>query len=80
MATEKEADLARAQHSARLRALGAHAIAVDQVRRAGRGTFAVVAMFEEKPRDLPKTLDAKVGDRIVAVPLIAKKTEQFKPE
>ena len=80
MATEREAGRARAKHAEHLRSLGAHSVSVDQVRRAGKTTFAVVAMFSAKPRGLPKTLDVTVGRKVVTVPLVAAKAQRFRLE
>ncbi len=81
MANEKEANAAREQHSELLRQLGAHAIAVDEVKRGGEKTFAVVAYCEEKPTGpVPKQLAIKRGKRTVEVPLAFKKVERFRPE
>lgn len=81
MASEREANLARELRSEFLRELGAHAIGVDEVRRGGEKTFAVVAYFEEKPAEpLPKTLEVKSGNRTFEVPLVLKVEEKFRPE
>ena len=80
MANEKEANLARAQHSDLLRDLGAHGITVDEVKRKGEKTFAVIAFFEKKPDKLPGQLEVKSGKKTVTVPLIGRVMERFKPE
>lgn len=81
MASEREANAAREQHSDFLRRLGAHAIAVDEVRRGGEKTFAVVAFVEGEPAGpVPRQLEVKVGSRTVQVPLAVKRAERFKPE
>lgn len=80
MTSEKEANLAREQYSDFLRGLGAHAIAVDEVKRKGQKTFAVVAFFTQQPEDVPGTLEVKRGKTTLAVPLVARITEKFKPE
>lgn len=81
MASEKEANAAREQHSDFLRQLGAHAIAVDEVRRGGEKTFAVVAYFDHDPAaPVPKQLEIKRGKSTVSVPLAVKKSERFRPE
>ena len=81
MANEKEANLAREQQSDFLRELGAHAISVDEVKRMGEKTFAVIAFFEETPPEpVPKTLEVKVGKKTLEVPLVARIMERFKPE
>lgn len=80
MTTEREANLAREQHADFLRQLGAHAIAVDEVKRKGDTGFAVIAYFEEKPEGIPHTLEAKSGKKTLEVPLVARVQEKFKPE
>lgn len=81
MASEREANAAREHYSDFLRDLGAHAIAVDEVRRGGEKTFAVVAYFEEKPSEsLPKSLEVKSGGKELEVPLAVKVVEKFRPE
>ena len=80
MANEKEANLAREQHSDFLRDLGAHGIAVDEVERKGEKSFAVVAFFEQQPDSVPETLAVKSGAKTLTVPLVARVTEKFKPE
>lgn len=80
MASEKEADLAREQHSDFLRNLGAHGITVNEIKRKGEKSFAVVALFEEKPDDVPDMLKVLSGKKTLEVPLVARVTEKFKPE
>jgi hypothetical protein len=80
MASEREANRAREQHSDRLRELGAHAIAVDEIGRKGGETFAVIAYFEKKPAGVPAALEIRIGKRTLAVPLVARVMERFKPE
>lgn len=80
MAKEREANLARDQYSEDLRKMGAHAIAVDKVKRKGADTFAVVAFFEKNPAEAPETLDVKQGKRLLHVPLVVRVQETFKPE
>jgi hypothetical protein len=80
MANEKEANLAREQHSDFLRDLGAHGITVDEVKRKGEKSFAVVALFSEQPDSVPETLAVKSGAKTLAVPLVARVAEKFKPE
>jgi hypothetical protein len=80
MASEKDANLAREQHSDLLRSLGAHAIAVDQVKRKAGKTFAVVAYFASKPRAVPKKLEVRRGKATLQVPLIARVQEKFQLE
>lgn len=80
MASEKAANLAREKHSGLLRDLGAHAITVDEVRRKGEKTYAVVAFFEQKPEGIPGTLEIKSGKKTLQVPLVAQVVEKFRPE
>jgi len=81
MANLEEANQARNQHSDLLRKLGAHAIAVDEIKRSGRSTFAVIAFFEKEPtKDLPQSLEVKSGKQTVQVPLVARVVEKFRPE
>jgi hypothetical protein len=80
MPSEREANLAREQHADYLHKLGAHAIAVDEVRRRGDNDFAVIAFFEEKPENVPRTLEVKSGKKKLEVPLVARVQEKFKPE
>ena len=79
MASEKEADLAREQHSDFLFNLGAHGITIDEVKRKGEKSFAVVALFEEKPDEFPDTLKVQHGKKTLEVPVVARVTEKFKP-
>lgn len=80
MASEKEADQAREQHSDYLRDLGAHGITIDEVRHKGEKSFAVVAMFEKKPADMPDELNVTSGKKTLKVPLVARVSQKFKPE
>jgi hypothetical protein len=78
MANQKEANLAREQHSDYLRNLGAHSIAVDHVEDKG---LSVIAFFDKKPpKDIPETLEVKSGDKTVTVPLVAEVMKMPKPE
>lgn len=80
MASEKEADLAREQHSDFLVDLGAHGITIGEIRRKGEKSFAVVALFEEKPDEFPETLTVQSGKKTLEVPVVARVTEKFKAE
>jgi hypothetical protein len=80
MASEKAANLARARYAESLRRLGAHAIAVDTVRRQGKKTFGVVAYFERKPSGVPRALEVTSGGKRLAVPVATRVIERFKPE
>jgi hypothetical protein len=80
MANEEEANLARDQHADFLRDLGAHGITVDEMKRKGEKSFAVVAFFEKKPDDVPALLKVQSGKKILEVPLVARVAEKFRPE
>ena len=80
MASEKEADLAREQHSDFLVGLGAHSITIDEVKRKGEKSFAVVAFFDQEPDEVPDTLTVQSGKKTLEVPLVARVTEKFKAE
>ena len=70
MASEREANLARAQHSDFLRELGAHSIGVDECKHQDEPGFAVIAFFDKKPsKRVPPTLKVKSGKRTLDVPL-----------
>ena len=78
MASEKEANLARAEHSDFLRKLGAHSISVDESRSKG---FFVIAFFERKPaKEIPQTLSVKSGKRTLNVPLVVELMKMPSPE
>jgi hypothetical protein len=78
MANQKEANLAREQHSDFLRELGAHSIGVDEVDDKG---LAVIAFFDKKlPKDVPETLKVKSGNKTVEVPLVAEVMKMPTPE
>ena len=73
MATEKEANKAREEHSDFLRELGAHAILVDKVRRGKENTFGVIAFFErEPPESAPDELEIESGGGKKKVPFVAR--------
>jgi hypothetical protein len=80
VATLKEANLAREQHAESLRAMGAHAVMVDEEPGSGGRKFAVHALFEKEPARAPKELEVKTKGRTVKVPLVARKAERFRPE
>jgi hypothetical protein len=80
MASEKEADLAREQHSDFLLELGANGITIDEVKRGGEKSFAVVALFEKKPEEVPDTLKVRSGKKTLEVPLVARVSEKFRPQ
>lgn len=81
MASEKEANLARQQHSDFLRRLGAHSIGVDKLKGKGETGFAVIAFFERQPsKTVPQTLDIKSGQSTLAVPLVVEIMKRPSPE
>lgn len=80
MATEKQANLAREQHSDSLLGLGVHSIGVDEIDKEGTKTFAVIAYTEKKSSDLPSHLEVKSGNKTFRVPLITKLAKPFTPE
>ena len=80
MANEEEANLAREQHGDSLRDLGAHGITIDEVKRGGEKSFAVVALFEDKPKEVPETLEIKHGKATISVPCVARVVQKFRAE
>ena len=73
MASEKEANLARSEHSNFLRRLGAHSICVDESKDKANKGFVVIAFFDRKPANkIPQTLTVKSGKRSLDVPLVVK--------
>ncbi|HEX8843041.1 MAG TPA: hypothetical protein VF791_00145 [Pyrinomonadaceae bacterium] len=81
MASEREANLAREQHSRFLTDLGAHSIAVDEIRRKGEKAFAVIAFFDKNPpKGVPQALEIRVGKRTIEVPLVAEIMKMPTPE
>ena len=81
VASEKEANRAREEHSEHLRRLGAHSIAVDEIGRGGGKSFAVVAYFSQQPAGpIPETLEVTSGGRTLFVPLVAQIMKMPSPE
>lgn len=80
MANEEQANLAREQHADFLRDLGAHGVTIDEMKQRGEKTFAVIALFEHQPEEIPETLEIKRGKKVMTVPLVARVTEKFKAE
>jgi hypothetical protein len=81
MASEKEAHLARVQHSSFLRKLGAHSIGVNEIKGKGEKGFAVTAFFSKTPpKPVPQTLKVKSGKRMIEVPLIVEIMKMPSPE
>jgi len=78
MSKEKQAELARKQHSEFLRRKGAHAVSVEEVPIAGHKQFAIVASFQSKPKKkLPSSLKVKTRTGQVKIPLVARQEEQY---
>lgn len=80
MISEKDANLAREQHSEQLQELGVHAIAVDEIKHKGEKTFAVIAFVEKASDSIPKFITAQKGEETLDVPLKVKIATKFKPE
>lgn len=81
MASEKEANRARDEHSEYLRRLGAHSIAVYEIGKGGGKSFAVVAYFSRKPAvPIPLALEVASGRRKLSVPLVAQIMKTPSPE
>jgi hypothetical protein len=81
MVSEKEANAARAQHSDFLRKLGAHSIAIREIKGKGGKGFAVVAFFAKKPaKAVPQTLKVRFGKKTLDVPLIVGLMKMPSPE
>jgi hypothetical protein len=80
MANEEQANLAREQHADFLRDLGAHGITIDEMKQRGEKTFAVIALFDHQPEEIPDTLEIKRGKKVMTVPLVARVAKKFKPE
>jgi hypothetical protein len=81
MASEKEANLGRSQHSEFLRKLGAHSIGVNEIKGKGQSGFAVTAFFSKQPtKPIPRTLKVKSGKRTVEVPLLVQVMKMPSPE
>jgi len=80
MANEEQANLAREQHADFLRNLGAHGITIDEMKQRGEKTFAVIALFDHQPEEIPDTLEIKRGKKVMTVPLVARVAKKFKAE
>jgi hypothetical protein len=75
MATEKEANKARAEHSDFLRKLGAHSILVDKIKRGKENTFGVIAFIEKEPSGpLPDELEIETGGEKKKIPFAVRVT------
>jgi hypothetical protein len=81
LASEKEANLARQQHSDFIRRLGAHSIGVDKPKGQGEAGFAVIAFFERQPsKTIPQTLEIRTGQKTLEVPLVVEIMKRPSPE
>lgn len=80
MATEKEANKARAEHADYLASLGAHSLGVDEIGRKGSKKFAVFAFLLKENKKIPKELIIQSGKKKVSVPLIIQVAEKYKAE
>lgn len=82
MATEKEANKAREQHSDLLQSLGVHSIGVDLVGKKSAGKFAVIAYVDKQKhtKELPSELTILSGKKEIKVPVVPHVADQFKPE
>ncbi|HYV94026.1 MAG TPA: hypothetical protein VE978_19775 [Chitinophagales bacterium] len=80
MVSEKDANLAREQHSEKLQKQGAHAIAVDEINHKGEKTFGVIAFAEKQLQNMPEYLTIKKGKKTLNVPLKVQIAEKFKAE
>ena len=70
MATEADAHEAREQYSQYLIELGAHAITVDTITRAGKDSFGVIAYYEsEPPEAVPAALEIEREGKTETVPV-----------
>jgi hypothetical protein len=81
MANEEQANRARELNSRKLLECGVHAIGVETGKNHGRSGWVVVAhVAPETDVTLPSTLTVATARGDVQVPLVAIKSEPFKPE
>ena len=81
MASERDANAARAAHDTALGAMGAHALAVDRIEHEGKQTFGVIAYVSSPPaKPMPPHLTFKRGSKTVRVPLKVVMQDQFRAE
>jgi len=80
MANEEQANRAREEHGDFLREMGAHGITIDEIKRKGEKSFAVVALFQSEPAEVPDQLEIKRGKVTISVPLVARVVEKFRPQ
>jgi hypothetical protein len=81
MASEKTANKARELFSDQLFGSGAHAVAVDKVSIEGEETFALIAMVPPSHKQkLPASVAVTVGDKLLSVPVVVRKTAPYEPE
>lgn len=78
MATEKQANRARALHQENLVRVGAHAISVEE---AANGGFCVVSWVQPgRKTAMTNVLQVEERGKMVDVPLIIRLSAPFKPE
>lgn len=81
MASERDANAAREKHAKALEAIGAHAVAVDNIEHEGKRTFGVIAYVSTPPsKPPPETLAVTRGGKTVKVPLRVKTQPRFQAE
>jgi hypothetical protein len=81
MANEEQANKARQQNGGDLLKRGVHAIGVEPGEAHGKKGWVVVAhVAPEHDVKLPSTLSCATKDGDVQVPLVALRSEPFKPE
>lgn len=81
MATEQQAKSAAKKNATRLRKLGAHSIGTADGRSFGVTGYVVVAnVVPGSSTNLPSHLSSSGGQTDVAVPVITRELESFKPE
>jgi len=80
MATEKEANKAREQHSDMLESYGVHSIGIDEIGKKGSKNFGIIAFLEKHNKKLPAEVIIKSGNKKVTVPVVPQLSGKFKPE
>lgn len=81
MATQAQADKARAEHANRLAQQGAHSVGVEEGGGYGHAGYVVSAyVAPDRAVDLPASLALQENGRKVEVPLVVKRAEMFRPE
>ncbi len=75
------AKLAQKKYAEHLRRMGSHGISVQEEIVAGRKSYAVIAMFDRKPKTaVPKVLELQSKGKAHKVPLKVRIVERFKPD